>query len=235
MPSWVPWRDVAARQDHRAPAGEAALAERLYDRLPRRPDPEYDRVLDAVERCLARYGVRRTSMSDIARELGVARTTLYRQVASLEEAMALMSSRRFHRFLDELMALTAQGISAETFVQVIVRTVRSALDDPVVQRILNDEPELLGRYLSNGSLSALAGQITDLLTPVLRAAMGTGLVRMGDPALAAGWIVRVVLALGAVPPPDDELEATVRYVLVPMLDPGAAPAPAAPTRRRSRS
>jgi len=81
------------------------------DRLPARPDPDLDRVLDAVERCLARFGVRRTSMTDIARELGVARTTLYRQVRSLEEAVSLVASRRFHRFLDELVTLAAGGIA----------------------------------------------------------------------------------------------------------------------------
>jgi AcrR family transcriptional regulator len=151
--------------------------------------------------------------------MGVARTTLYRQVASLEEAMALLSSRRFHRFLDELVELSAQGITAETFVQVIVRTVRSALTDPVAQRVLHDEPELLGQYLTSGSLAVLADQITELLTPVLRLAMSTGLIRTSDPAMAAGWIVRIVLALGAVPAPDDELEDTVRFVLQPMLDP----------------
>lgn len=193
--------------------------DRLYDRLPPRPAPELDRVLDAVERCLARYGVNRTSMTDIAREMGVARTTLYRQVSSLEEAMALMSSRRFHRFLDELVELSAAGITADTFVQVIVRTVRSALADPVAQRILHDEPELLGQYLTSGSLAVLAEQITALLTPVLRVAMATGLIRANDPTMTAGWIVRIVLALGAVPPPDDELEDTVRFVLQPMLDP----------------
>ena len=194
---------------------------RLYDQLPPRPDADLDRVLDAVERCLARYGVKRTSMTDIAREMGVARTTLYRQVTSLEEAMALMSSRRFYRFLDEVVALSAQGISAETFVTVIVRTVRTAISDPVIQRILHDEPEILGDYLSTGSVAALAEQIASLLTPVLHAAMGTGLIRASDPAMAAGWIVRIVLALGVVPPPDDELEATVRFILQPMLDPEA--------------
>ena len=192
---------------------------RLYDRLPPRPGPELDRVLDAVERCLARYGIQRTSMTDIAREMGVARTTLYRQVSSLEEALALLSSRRFHRFLDELIELSTQGITAELFVQVIVRTVRSALTDPVAQRILHDEPLLLGEYLTSGSLAVLANQIAELLTPVLGAAMSTGLLRATDPAMAAGWIVRIVLALGAVPPPDDQLEDTVRFVLLPMLDP----------------
>lgn len=194
----------------------------LHDRLPPRPEPELDRMLDAVERCLARYGVRRTSMTDIAREMGVARTTLYRQVASLEEAMALMSSRRFHRFLDELVELSAQGLTSDTFVQVIVRTVRAARADPVAQRVLHDEPELLGQYLSSGSLGVLAKQITELLTPVLTVAMSTGLIRASDPEMAAGWIVRIVLALGAVPPPDDELETAVRYVLQPMLGPGTS-------------
>lgn len=194
--------------------------DRLHDRLPPRPPPELDRLLDAVERCLARYGVNRTSMTDIAREMGVARTTLYRQVTSIEEALALMSSRRFHRFLDELVQMSTQGLTADTFVLVIVRTVRAALADPILQRILRDEPELLGQYLTSGSLAVLAGQITAFITPVLRAAMDSGVIRASDPAMMAGWIVRIVLALGAVPPPDEQLEDTVRFVLQPMLDPG---------------
>jgi AcrR family transcriptional regulator len=194
-------------------------ADQLLARLPPRPGPELDRVLDAVERCLARYGIKRTSMSDIAREMGVARTTLYRQVPSLEEAMALMSSRRFHRFLDDLIGLAAQGITAETFVQAIVRTVRAALADPVVRRILHDEPDVIGHYLSNGSLATLAAQVTDLLTPIVAGAMDLGLVRTADPAMTAGWIVRIVLSLGAVPPPDATLDATVRAILLPLLAP----------------
>jgi AcrR family transcriptional regulator len=201
------------------PAEQPITGAQLYDRLPPRPAPELDRVLDAVERCLARYGVKRTSMSDIAREMGVARTTLYRQVSSLEEAMALMSSRRFHRYLDEHVELSAQGNSPDSFVLVIVRTVRAALADPVAQRILHLEPDLLGEYVANGALAVLAEQIIELLTPVLRLAMGTGLIRANDPTMVAGWIVRFVLGLGAVPPPDDELETTVRFVLQPMLDP----------------
>ena len=94
------------------PVGGSTGEERFLDWLPPRPGPELDPVLDAVERCLTRYGLRRTSMSDIAREMGVARTTLYRQVPSLEHAMALMTSRRFHRFLDKLLDLLLHGAFA---------------------------------------------------------------------------------------------------------------------------
>jgi AcrR family transcriptional regulator len=200
---------------------ETISADGLWDRLPPRPPPELDGLLDALERCLVRHGVARTSMSDLARELGVARTTVYRQVSSLEEAMALMSSRRFHRFLDELIQLGAQGVTPDTFVEIIVRTVRSSLADPVMRRVLDDEPDLVGEYVTNGSLAVLAGQITELLTPVVDAAMAAGLLRSADPAMTAGWIVRIVVALGAVPAEDDELEATVRFVLQPLLDPTA--------------
>jgi AcrR family transcriptional regulator len=193
---------------------------RLLDHLPPRPGPELDRVLDAVERCITRYGLRRTSMSDIAREMGVARTTLYRQVSSLDEAMALVSSRRFHRFLDKLLELSADGLDAEAFIEVIVRSVRMTLAEPVMQRLLHDEPDILGHYLTSGSVAMLVEQITALITPAVRAAMSSGLIRLSDPALAAQWIVRVVLVLTTVPAPDDELEATVRFVLLPMLDAG---------------
>ena len=188
--------------------------------LPPRPDPELDRLLDAVERCLTRYGLRRTTMSDIAREMGVARTTLYRQVSSIEEATALMSSRRLHRFVDKLLELSGQGLDAEAFVQVIVRATRMTLAEPVVQRLLRDEPEILGELVTSGAVAALVGQVSGLLTPVLRQAMADGLLRAGDPAMAADWIVRIVLVLTTVPAPDEDLEASVRFVLLPMLRPG---------------
>ena len=199
------------------PDGPAGVVHML-GHLPPRPGPELDRVLDAVERCITRYGLRRTSMSDIAREMGVARTTLYRQVSSLDEAMALVSSRRFHRFLDKLLELSTDGLDADAFIEVIVRSVRMTLAEPVVQRLLHDEPEILGNFVTGGSVAALVDQITTLITPAVQAAMTSGLIRTSDAAMAAGWIVRVVLVLTTVPPPDDELEATVRFVLLPILD-----------------
>jgi len=186
-------------------------------------------VLDALERCIVRYGLDRTSMTDIAREMGVARTTLYRQVPSMEDALALMSSRRFHRFLDDLVQLIATGITPDVFVAVVTRTVRAALADPVARRILHEEPQLVGDYLTSGSLATLAAQITDLIAPVVEAAMRSRLLRSTDARAAAGWIVRIVFALVVVPPPDDELEATVRFVLQPMLEP--VPAPKRPRTR----
>src|SRR5579883_2394133 len=48
------------------------------DRLPLPVPATLDPVLDATVECLGRHGLSRTSLSDIAREMGVAPSTVYR-------------------------------------------------------------------------------------------------------------------------------------------------------------
>jgi AcrR family transcriptional regulator len=56
-----------------------------------RPIPRArDRILDAAERLLARFGYKKTTIEDIAREAGLGKRTLYFHVAS-NEAVALSS------------------------------------------------------------------------------------------------------------------------------------------------
>ena len=199
--------------DRLAPGLLAQLA-----RVPPRPPAELDRVLDATERCLTRYGLQRTSMSDIARELGVARTTLYRQVSSLEEATALVASRQLYAFVDELATLQREAPGPEAFVEAAVRTVRFVRSSPLALRILEDEPDLVGATLTSPMLAQHIEQVVDLVTPVFAAAMAAGSIRSGDARLVAGVAVRVVGALVLAPAADD-LEPLARCALEPLLEP----------------
>lgn len=190
----------------------------VYRGLPDRPSPDLDRALDATERCIVRYGMHRVSMSDIAREMEVSRTTLYRQVSSLQEAMSLVASRMFHSFLDDLTSLVSAGISADTLIEAVVRVVEHAAASPIIRRILNDEPEYLGELVTSGRLPIVARQVTELMTPVIEAAAVSGAIRPVDAPLAAEAITRLVASLVSFPPMND-LEPTVRSILGPMLDP----------------
>lgn len=191
---------------------------KLLEQLPPRPAPSLDRMLDATERCLARYGIRRTSMTDIAREMHVARTTLYRQVGSVEEAIALVASRQLHRFLDELLEVLAdpEGATVEDLVGAIGDAVRFTRSHPVALRVLNDEPEILGSIVAR-DLGPYAAQIAQALAPVLRHAMDRGVMRRADPLLASQWLVRVVAVL-VVLPPEDDLDRMLDYALRPVLE-----------------
>jgi AcrR family transcriptional regulator len=195
----------------------------LLERLPPRPGPSFDRLLDATERCLARYGIRRTSMTDIAREMHVARTTVYRQVGSVEEAMALVASRQLHRFLDDLLAVLSKpgGAGPGAFLEAIAGAVRFARSHPVSLRVLNDEPDIVGSLVTR-DLSPYAAQVAEALAPTVAQAMKDGAIRKGDPQLAAQWLVRVVAAL-VVLPPEGDLEALLEYGLRPVLEiPGSS-------------
>ncbi|MHB8438346.1 MAG: TetR/AcrR family transcriptional regulator [Acidimicrobiales bacterium] len=191
----------------------------LLDGLPPRPPRTLDPTLDAVERCLARYGLHRTSMTDIARELNIARTTLYRQLSSVEEAVALVASRQLHRFLDDLAArlLRPGAVVADAFIGAVASAVREARSHPVTLRVLEDEPEIVGTLVTR-DLQSWASQIADVLTPMLDTAMKAGTIRRADPAIAAQWLVRVVAALVVLPPAGD-LDAALLYGLRPLLAP----------------
>lgn len=71
-----------------------------------------DRMLDATETMLARFGYSKMTMEDIAREAGVGRRTLYLHFPS-KEAIALCSIDRIvERLTDELDSIAAQPNSA---------------------------------------------------------------------------------------------------------------------------
>lgn len=50
-------------------------------------DPREEKILDAAMRVFTRYGVRKTTMADIAGEAGVARQTLYNVYANKEDVL----------------------------------------------------------------------------------------------------------------------------------------------------
>jgi AcrR family transcriptional regulator len=156
-------------------------------------------------------------MTDIARELHVARTTLYRQVASVEHAIALVASRQLHRFLDDLLGVLSRpgGATAADLVDAIAGAVRFARSHPVSLRLLHDEPEILGSIVTH-DLAPYAAQVAEALAPVLRHAMDGGVIRRADPDLVAQWLVRVVAVL-VVLPPEGDLDAMLAYALGPVL------------------
>ena len=62
---------------------------------------EQDRLLDAARECVLAVGVRRTTVTDVARRAGVSRMTLYRRFPDLEAVLAALMTREFGRLVAE--------------------------------------------------------------------------------------------------------------------------------------
>lgn len=216
---------------------DASIAEvlpfpELAERLPLPPPPSLDPVLDAAVACIARHGLAKTSLSDIARELGVAPSTVYRKVGTVEQAALLVAAREGHRLLERMPQVIAGIEDCRMITVFLAEGVVTMARNPMVARLLRDDADWLGRMATRRLDEALAVSAA-VAAPLLASAMDLGIVRRQDPDVLAHWVCRIGMAALVAPPPGELLE-NLDALLLPVLAPAAPPVPpAAPRRPRS--
>jgi AcrR family transcriptional regulator len=185
--------------------------------LPPAPPAELDPYLDAAARCLARHGIGRTSVQDVARELGVNRATVYRNVGSVDQMVRLLAARELHALIRSVDSLQLNaGTGPTVVVRLVAAVVRHARNHPVMRKVLADEPELIGPFLIT-YLPDVVRQVADQLAPAVHWAQRSGALAERDPAVLAEWLVRIGTSLILDPLPDRELEPFLAELLVPAL------------------
>ena len=135
--------------------------------LRERPTDELGaRMLDATITCLARFGVAKTTIDDVAREAGCSRATVYRYFAGRGALVAAAVDR-------ELAQLTAAVIAAadatdtleDAIVAMFVTAARFVTAHEALQRALALEPEVVLPSLSFEGADHLFAEATDRLAP----------------------------------------------------------------------
>jgi AcrR family transcriptional regulator len=191
--------------------------------MSQRHDPD-DALLDAVRASVMAVGVRRTTLTDVARRAGVSRMTVYRRFPDVAALLQALMTREFGALVVEVAGGPADRPTArERFVAGVVAGAERMASDPLFRRILDVDPELIMPYVfqrygafQHVALDALAGQIEQA---------GDGSFRPGDPReLAAtvelmvrGWVVGAL----AEPPPGGRDAALTQIATT--LDRGLAP------------
>ena len=105
-------------------------------------------VLEAARECVADLGVRRTTVSDVARRAGASRMTVYRM---FPDARSLWSTLLTTEFSDVVRAAEEETAhlrtARERLAATAVSVVRRLAADPVVRRVIELDPDLLLPYL----------------------------------------------------------------------------------------
>ncbi|MEU5862638.1 MULTISPECIES: helix-turn-helix domain-containing protein [unclassified Nonomuraea] len=96
-------------------------------------------VLDAARACVLAYGVRRTTLTDVARRAGVSRMTIYRRWPDVRSLVADLMTR-------EWVAVVSR-LDLSDPVRAIVDGVRGLRAHPLWRKIVEADPELLLPYL----------------------------------------------------------------------------------------
>lgn len=192
-----------------------ALMRSFVEEFVERPSPELDAALDAAAQCFTRHGLAHTSVPDIARELGVSKATVYRQVGSVDDAVRLLLARDLHNLVDELTAGLAGQHGPDAVIQLALVVTRHAADNPLLTKMLVDEPNVVGELLPH--LPMAVRRCAAITSPYFAALMSSGEIRTGDSDALADLVVRLAAIAVLVPPPD--LDSYFRTALLPHLQP----------------
>ena len=149
-------------------------------------DPTTERILDAALAEFVDFGLRRTTVDDVARRAAVGRMTIYRRFGRKEALVEAVMLRELARFLAELDGAVMRGTTVdEGLAEGFVFGIRSARQHPLFSRLLETEPEAFLPYvtLDGGPLVAAATEfVTDSVLgadPTVEGrAVGEALVRL---------------------------------------------------------
>ena len=154
-------------------------------------EPIADKICDAALTCIARWGVTKTTLEDVAREAGVGRATIYRTFRGGKgHVLQAVLARETARFLTDVEAAVAGQDELE---DVIVAGVASAAGQlaghDALQYLLAHEPEVVLPHVAFQRL----GDLFDLVARFADPHLARFLPDPEHRARAAEWVARVVL------------------------------------------
>lgn len=181
------------------------------------------RILAAAREVFATFGLRRTTMDDIAARAGLGRATVYRRFASKDLLVETVFLTEMRGYLADLDAITEQyDRFDEQIVEGYVATLRAVREHTLLGRLIELEGDWGVAYVTLQAGPVIAAA-RDYLASRIRAAQRHGSVPDYDPAPAAEVIVRTCHSLmltpeGVIPFADDDAARTfARDHLVPLI------------------
>jgi AcrR family transcriptional regulator len=176
------------------------------------------RLVDATLECLARQGVAKTTLDDIARAAGFSRATLYRTFpGGKEDVLAAVVETEVARLFSALAVAMGEATDLEdVLVAGMVEAARRLSSHSAVNYLLCHEAGVILPHLTFADMDRILITAGDFAAPFFG--------RWLDPdqaSRAAEWAVRIVLAYVADPAPGTDLtdpgdtRALVRTFVLP--------------------
>ncbi|ONM50661.1 TetR/AcrR family transcriptional regulator [Nocardia donostiensis] len=184
--------------------------------LVRKPRQDQDQtVLSAALLAFLDFGIKRTSMVEVARRGGLSLATLYRRFSSksdLIQAVGLAQTREFIEGVDAAVQkqIDRDGSAEDQIIELFVAFLAGLRGNQLLDRLLITEPEIVLPYLTiKGSPVIELGR--DYLAEFITRLQDEGKLPVYDPLPLAEMIARTSLSLALTPqtviPLDDDAAA----------------------------
>jgi AcrR family transcriptional regulator len=163
---------------------------------PTSTDDARERILAAAERCIDRHGIRKTTMDDVACEIGLSRPSVYRYFADRDDLLVELITRHARALQERaLKSASRQGSLPDQIVERVLYTADHGRRDPLTRHVIEPDGTSLGRrMIASGTSEMMRAEMWD---PILDAALANnelpaGLAR-SDIHLWLGGITKMVM------------------------------------------
>lgn len=162
----------------------------------RSPSPPVSaELVDAALQCFVNFGVRKTSLTDVANQAGVSRTTTYRTFSDKDGLVRSVVEAEVGRFVDALdTAVDWQQPLEQALEQAVEFTLDYLQQHRLLQRVLSREPDQLTNVVIGQHEPA---SLIDLILPAVMerfAQTHHDLLRVPTDQ-AAEWLIRIIVSM----------------------------------------
>ncbi|MFG1792071.1 TetR/AcrR family transcriptional regulator [Nocardia sp. NPDC049149] len=195
----------------------------MLQRILDKPIADGEKLLESALSAFLDFGIKRTSMGEIARRAGISPATLYRRFESKNELVEAVSVREAQRFV-AIIDKQVQAVSGteDQLVEIFVAFITTIANNELLRRLLRTEPDLiLPRLTTDAGPIVAVGR--SYLAEKLRELRATELTHDFDADLVAEIMSRLALSLaltpdGLIPVSDrDSAREFARRTLLPMV------------------
>jgi len=126
-----------------------------------------ERIMDSAAALVARWGVAKTSLADVAKEAGCSRATLYRSFpGGKNELFAAVGQREVASYVEAVVTVIDESDDiADALTRGLVVAARLLRDHEAAQFVLAHEPELLLPFLGFKRVDRLYGYVSQVIGP----------------------------------------------------------------------
>jgi len=182
-----------------------------------------ERIIDATIRCIARWGVGKTTLDDVARKAGCSRATVYRLFPGgkdglLDAVCRAELARFFVGLTSRLDAVADNGLEA-LMVAGMSEAGRRILEHPALRYVLTHEPEAIAPRLAFAQMDIVLQTATSFATPWLARYLDDE-----EAARLAEWVTRILISYASMPAEgidigdEESIRRLVRTYVLPGLN-----------------
>lgn len=149
-------------------------------------DEVADRILDAALSAVTEFGLRRTTLVEVAKRAGVSRPSVYRRWPDMRALVADLLTREMGSIAPD----TGDGTIRDRLVRSVVALVAQVREHSIFAAILRSDPELLLTYIVQ-RLGTSQRALIALMSASIPQGQAEGSVRAGDPAQLAAMVLLI--------------------------------------------